>query len=297
MLLKTEKELKEARLTIATLTNNHKNQKTQGKKKPCHTVSAAENSDLDGAIPAYARLFAVMEQLFLYPDANYFLHCHLTTYADRKHFKDLADGNTLVHSTFEAVWHHIHSNMQPQLKNESFWTILQLVGQLCWCCIQFTREMKTIRSEICNHLYVNAHCLLSHYDGHEYSPALTAHDLVTINNSNERRSNENIQGLAGLQDDGTYQFIAPILLGKGNGLTSKRWLRNPVIGNVYLLTWFYCLHWHAFRSLFPCTLVHVLLGNQHPSNAPWNAMCTCGGWHQSLLVPFVQLHFLWVALV
>ena len=87
-------------------------------------MSAAENGDLDGAIRAYARSFAIMEHLFLYPDADYFSLCHQTKYADRKRFKDLADGNTPVQGTFEAVWHHIHGNMQPQLKNESFWTIV-----------------------------------------------------------------------------------------------------------------------------------------------------------------------------
>ena len=94
-----------------------------------------------------------------------------------------------------------------------------------------------MRSELCNRLYVNAHRLLCHYNGHEFSPVLTADDLVKIQHSSERRSNKNIQALAGLQDDGTYRFVAPILLGTGNGPTSERWLRNPVIGNVSLLTW------------------------------------------------------------
>ena len=97
-----------------------------------------------------------------------------------------------------------------------------------------------MRSELCNHLYANAHRLLFHYDGHEYSPALTVHDLAEIQNSNERQTNKSIQGLAGLQEDGTYRFVAPILLGSGNGPISERWLRNPVIGNVYILTsWYY----------------------------------------------------------
>ena len=121
-LSKTEKELRDARLALATAKNNRKKHKTQGKKKPAHAASAAENGDLDGAIRAYARSFAVTEQLFLYPDANYFLLRHKKTYADRRRFKDLADGDTLIQGTFEAVRKHIHSNMLPQLKNEIFWT-------------------------------------------------------------------------------------------------------------------------------------------------------------------------------
>lgn len=93
-----------------------------------------------------------------------------------------------------------------------------------------------MRTELCNRLYSNAHRLFSHYNGHEYSPTLTAHDLLMITNTTERRSNKSIQALAGLQDDGTYRFVAPILLGSGNGPTSERWLRNPIIGNVSILT-------------------------------------------------------------
>lgn len=99
-----------------------------------------------------------------------------------------------------------------------------------------------MRCELCNRIYANAHHLLSHYNGHEYSPALTARDLVEVQNSNGRRLNENIQALSGLRHDGTYRFLAPILLGTGDGPASKRWLRNPVIGNVYCLTWCYFLY-------------------------------------------------------
>jgi hypothetical protein len=89
---------------------------------PVHAVSAAENGNLNGAIHAYARSFTVTEQLFMYPDASYFSLCHQKKYADSQRFKDLADGDTLIQGTFEAVWKHRHINMLPQLKNEIFWT-------------------------------------------------------------------------------------------------------------------------------------------------------------------------------
>ena len=85
-------------------------------------MTAAENGDLDSAIRAYARSFTVMEQLFLYPEANYFSLCHQKNYAERQRFKDLTDGDNLIQGNFEAVWHHIYGNMLPQLKNEFFWT-------------------------------------------------------------------------------------------------------------------------------------------------------------------------------
>ena len=98
----------------------------QWKKKPVPAVSAAENGDLDCAIHAYARSFSVMEQIFLYPEAQYFSVHHQEKYNDRRRFEDLADGNTLIQGTFEAVWKHIHSNLQPQLKNEFFWTTVRV---------------------------------------------------------------------------------------------------------------------------------------------------------------------------
>ena len=125
-LSKTEKELKETKLALAVSKNNQKTRKTWGKKKPAHAVSAAENGDLDNAIRAYARSFAVMEQLFLYPEANYFSLRHQKKYDERQRFKDLADGDNLIQGTFEAVWHHIHGNMLPQLKNEFFWTNVRI---------------------------------------------------------------------------------------------------------------------------------------------------------------------------
>ena len=67
----------------------------------------AENGDLDCSIHAYAQSFSVMEQIFLYPEAQYFSVCHQEKYNDRQHFEDLADGNTLIQGTFEAVWKHV----------------------------------------------------------------------------------------------------------------------------------------------------------------------------------------------
>jgi hypothetical protein len=69
---------------------------------PVHTVSTAENGNLNGAIRAYAWSFTVTEQLFMYPDASYF-SLHQKKYADSQCFKDLADGDTLIQGTFEAV--------------------------------------------------------------------------------------------------------------------------------------------------------------------------------------------------
>jgi len=93
-----------------------------GKKQPTHAATTAETRDYDSALRAYACSFTILEQPFLYPEANYFSYHHNKKYDDQSHFNDLTDDNTLIWGTYKAVFRHVHPNLLTQLKREVSWS-------------------------------------------------------------------------------------------------------------------------------------------------------------------------------